>query len=208
MTTFYEARAVAALMADFDQPWAFCGGWAIDLFLDRRTRHHKDIDVAIARRDQVGLQAYLVARGWGLQIAHDGTLTDWSTAEYVELPRHGIWCRHLSADPDFLEVLLNEIDAETFRFRRDQTVTRPLDRAFIRAPSGLPILAPEIVLLYKSSSLDRTTGPTSELSCPPSTRHGAPGSGRHWPGRPCPTPGSPSSTRPLPDPTVSRTPAP
>jgi hypothetical protein len=33
-------------------------------------------------------------------------------------------------------------------------VTRPLDRAFIRAPSGLPILAPEIVLLYKSSSLE------------------------------------------------------
>jgi hypothetical protein len=51
-------------------------------------------------------------------------------------------------------VLLNEIDDQTFRFRRDQAVTCPLDQAFVRAASGLPILAPEIVLLYKSSSLE------------------------------------------------------
>ena len=51
-------------------------------------------------------------------------------------------------------MLLNEIDGQTFRFRRDPSITSPLERAFIRAPSGLPILAPEIALLYKSSSLD------------------------------------------------------
>ena len=41
-----------------------------------------------------------------------------------------------------------------FRFRRDPTVARSLDEAFIRAPGGLPILAPGIALLYKSSSLE------------------------------------------------------
>ena len=51
-------------------------------------------------------------------------------------------------------MLLNEIDGQTFRFRRDPSITSPLERAFIQAPSGLPILAPEIALLYKSSSLD------------------------------------------------------
>jgi hypothetical protein len=33
-------------------------------------------------------------------------------------------------------------------------VTLGLDKAFIRASSGLPILAPEIALLYKSRDLD------------------------------------------------------
>jgi hypothetical protein len=151
---FPEARAVTALLADFTRPWAFCGGWAIDLFLDRQTRAHKDVDIAVARRDQLRLQAYLAGRGWHLQIAHQGTLTDWQPGEYVELPRHGIWCQNPAAEPDFLEILLNEIDDGIFRFRRDPTVTRSLDEAFIRAPGGLPILAPEIALLYKSSSLE------------------------------------------------------
>ena len=51
-------------------------------------------------------------------------------------------------------MLLNEIDGQTFRFRRDPAITSPLERAFIRAPGGIPILAPEIVLLYKSGNLD------------------------------------------------------
>jgi hypothetical protein len=81
-------------------------------------------------------------------------MSDWPDGQYLELPRHGIWCRNPAALPDFLEVLLNEIDDQTFRFRRDQAVTRALDDAFVWAPDGLPILAPEIVLLYKSSSLE------------------------------------------------------
>ena len=152
--TLHDLRVIAALLADFSRPWVFCGGWAIDLFLDRQTRAHKDVDIAIARRDQLLMQMYLTGRGWRLQIAHQGTLTDWQTGEYVELPRHGIWCQHPTAEPDFLELLLNEIDDGMFRFRRDPTVTRSLDEAFIRAPGGLPILAPEIALLYKSSSLE------------------------------------------------------
>ena len=120
----------------------------------RETRAHKDIDIAIARRDQLLLQAYLVGRGWRLQVAHQGTLTDWQSGAYLELPRHGIWGRHPSFEPDFLEILLNEIEDSTFRFRRDPNVMRRLDAAFIRAPNGVPILAPEIALLYKSSSLE------------------------------------------------------
>jgi len=154
VSTRREIYAVAALLADFPRPWAFCGGWAIDLFLDRQTRAHKDIDVAVARRDQLEAQAYLTERGWRLQIAHQGTLTDWPPGEYLELPRHGIWGRHRSFEPDFLEVLLNEIEDGIFHFRRDQAIVCPLDQAFTRAPSGLSILAPEIALLYKSSSLE------------------------------------------------------
>ncbi len=151
---FRELQAIAAMLADLAVPWAFCGGWAIDLFLDRQTREHKDVDVAVARRDQLAVQAYLQERGWHLQVAHQGILPDWPPGEYLELPRHGIWGRHPTFRPDFLEVLLNEIEDDAFRFRRDRTITLPLTRAFLRAPGGLPILAPELALLYKSSSLD------------------------------------------------------
>jgi hypothetical protein len=106
------------------------------------------------------MQAYLAERGWHLHVAHGGVLTDWQPGEYLSLPRHGVWGRHPTAEPDFLEVLLNEIEdgpetgGPVFRFRRAPTITRPLSAAILRAPSGLPILAPELALLYKSSSLD------------------------------------------------------
>src|SRR3712207_5969706 len=96
--------AIAALMADFDWPWAFCGGWAIDLWLGRVTREHKDVDILVFRRDQRAVQSYLRARGWTLEIAHHGVLTPWAEGEFIELPRHGIWCKNPAHDPDFLEV--------------------------------------------------------------------------------------------------------
>ena len=153
-STFEPLHAIAGLLAEFDRPWAICGGWTLDLFLNRVTRPHKDIDVAIRRVDQLLIQEYLMARGWDLQIAHDDVLTPWAAGEWVELPRHGVWATHPSARPDFLELLLNEADDAVFRFRRDQRITLGIDQAFISAPIGLPILAPELALLYKSGHPD------------------------------------------------------
>ena len=33
-------------------PWFIAGGWAIDLFLGRKTREHADVDFALSRLDQ------------------------------------------------------------------------------------------------------------------------------------------------------------
>jgi hypothetical protein len=60
---FDRVRAVAALLAGLGCPWACGGGWALDHFLGRVTRTHKDIDVAILRRDPLMVQGYLHARG-------------------------------------------------------------------------------------------------------------------------------------------------
>lgn len=38
-----------------------------------------------------------------------------------------------------------------FRFRRNQSIRREREKMFFRTSSGLPVLAPEIVLLYKSN---------------------------------------------------------
>ena len=152
MTTFDEVRKVGALLRDLGCGWFVCGGWALDLFLGRVTRAHKDVDIAVARRDQLEAQAYLLRRGWRLEKAFGGRLSPWDEGEWLALPLHGVWCRNEAHDPAFFELLLNEIDDETFRFRRDTAVTLPRARMSFRSPSGLPVLAPEVVLLYKSNS--------------------------------------------------------
>lgn len=142
---------IAELMEDFRAPWGFCGGWAIDLFIGTNTRPHKDIDIAVLRRHQKDVYRHLMDRGWTLEKAQDGKLTPLAPNEFVELPVHGIWCKNIGFEPDFLEILLNEADKDYFYFRRDFSVTLEINKVFIQTPAGLPILTPEIVLLYKSN---------------------------------------------------------
>jgi hypothetical protein len=155
MTTpapFAVPHQIAALLADFVPRWGICGGWAIDLFLGRETRTHSDVDVAILRADQRALYAYLEPRGWTLERAVAGDLIPWMAHEYIELPVHTIWCKNPVATPDFLEILFNEAAGGVFLFRRDPAIRLPLSRAFTTSPGGLPVLAPEVALLYKSNA--------------------------------------------------------
>jgi hypothetical protein len=72
----------------------------------------------------------------------------------IELPQHTIWCRNADFTPDFVEILLNEGDETHFRFRRDPSIRLPRAKAFISTGAGVTLLAPEIVLLYKSNNLE------------------------------------------------------
>ena len=151
MSAFAEVQKVAALLRDMPCQWFVCGGWAIDLFLERVTRSHKDVDIAIARSDQFKVRAYLQQRGWQLEKAIDGQLLPWPDGERLAWPVHTVWCRNDAYEPDFIELLLNEIDEGQFRFRRDRSITRARERMCFKTSSGLAVLAPEIVLLYKSN---------------------------------------------------------
>ena len=64
----------------------------------------------------------------------------------LELPLHEI---HATSPIGTIEFLLNERRDDRWVYRRDARIERPLSRAIVRSSSG-PMLAPEIVLLYKS----------------------------------------------------------
>jgi hypothetical protein len=151
---FADPKRVGLLLAGLTRPWYVCGGWALDLFLQRVTRQHKDVDVAMARSDQATVQHYLRQRGWRLEKAVKGNLAPWEDGERLTLPVHGVWCRHDHYKPDFIELLFNEIDETHFRYRRDQSIEMKRDRMWFRTEQGLPVLAPEIVLLYKSTAAE------------------------------------------------------
>jgi hypothetical protein len=153
-TDFDDVIKATKLFKGYDRPWAVCGGWAIDLFLNRVTRPHKDVDFALLRRDQLIIQEYLLSRGWTLEKAVSGELVPWPKGEWIDLPIHTVWCRNPSESPDFIELLFNEVDEVNFYFRRDSSITLPLEKMIILSASRIPILAPEIVLLYKSKNVE------------------------------------------------------
>lgn len=136
----------AGLMRGYERRWWVGGGWAIDLFLGRTTRPHDDVDVVVPRDEQQLVHAHFA--GWDLQTAHEGRLTPWH-GERLELPIHVIWCRPDPCSPWHLELLLMEVATGRWRFRRDPRITLELDRIGL-VRDGIPYLAPEIPLLYKS----------------------------------------------------------
>ncbi|HEX6985107.1 MAG TPA: hypothetical protein VF170_07000 [Planctomycetaceae bacterium] len=143
-------RLVRPLMTGFGAPWGVAGGWAIDLFLGRMTRPHRDMELAIFRPDQSLLRRHLP--GWRFEKVVGGRREPWSSEEILSLPVHELHARSAAEPTCEVEFLLNERDADDWVFRRNPAVVLPLERAFLRSACGLPALAPEIVLLFKAKS--------------------------------------------------------
>jgi len=143
-----QPEDVAALLRGYARRWWIAGGWALDLFLGRQTREHADLDVVVLRDDQEALRAHF--RDWELHVAHDGVLEPWDGAR-LELPRHGLWARRAADAPWELDLLLMETREGEWVYRRDPAIALPLERAGL-VRGGIPFLAPELPLLYKSKA--------------------------------------------------------
>jgi hypothetical protein len=129
------------LLRDLDVPWWIAGGWSLDLFLGLELRPHKDLDVAVLRRDAGRLLDALP--GWELCAAHDGVLEPWDGAP-LPPDRHCLWARPRGVARWQLEFVLDDADGDTWRYRREPRVTRPL-ASLGPYGGGLP---PEVALLY------------------------------------------------------------
>jgi len=150
-SSFYGFSPVGAVAKEFDSfthPWFFSSGWALDLFLGRVTRVHHDVDVTIAWTTIQALRQHLNARGWSLVLPLDGRLEPWPPESPLE-PDIQI---HAHRDGTVIDLLLTEMDAETWAYRREPSLICAARQAFLRSKDGLPFLAPELVLLFKSKN--------------------------------------------------------
>ncbi|MDZ8236017.1 MAG: hypothetical protein RMZ69_02390 [Nostoc sp. ChiQUE01a] len=150
MESFSEVVKLSTLLNNFRQPWFVAGGWAIDLFIGDVTRVHKDIEIAIFRKDQSSLREYLF--GWEFTKVVNGKMESWNEAEWLELPIHEIHAHTKNTLFSELEILLDESSQSEWRFRRNLDIARPLSMIRLHSDIGLPFLAPEIVLLYKAKN--------------------------------------------------------
>lgn len=147
---FEKLLKTTEFLREFEADWFVAGGWAIDLFLERQTRPHADVDVAIFRKDQLALQKHLGE--WILKKAEKGVLSEWKQGEFLELPVHEIHCLNHRHEPQFFEILLNETNGENWIFRRNKNIAKPLAELFLTSNYGVKFLCPEAVLLYKAKN--------------------------------------------------------
>lgn len=144
-----EVAAVVEAFAGARFRWWIGGGRALDLFVGRSWRVHDDTDVGIARRDAGALHDLL--HGWDLHVAAAGRLRPWRGGELrAERDENNVWCRRDVGDAWMLDVTIGDGDADDWIFRRDPRVRVPWDRAVLTTSDGVPYLAPELQLLFKS----------------------------------------------------------
>ena len=145
----FDAVRLLQVMADFDAPWWVTGGWALDLWMERQTRSHQDLDIAILRGDQQKL--YRSLNQWELYYAApDHRLLPLRSDQQLQPPIHGVWVRWAHDAPWLCEFLLNEHEGAHWMYRENPAVRMPLADIGITASDNIPILVPEIVLLYKA----------------------------------------------------------
>lgn len=153
--TFRQVLTTGEVLVNLDKPWYVAGGWAIDLYLLECMRDHKDVDIAIFRRDQVAFQEYLIDRAWKLSryVGDSGALQTMAVSQHLELPDRGVHAEPPTGDLPEIDILLSETNDGHWWYHADPRITHPLRTIGFSSRLGLPILAPEIVLLFKARHL-------------------------------------------------------
>jgi hypothetical protein len=137
---------VGMLFASAGFPWWIAGGWAMDLFLERQSRHHDDIDIGVFRSDQVRLRVLL--SGWDVHVVCKGRRWEWN-GESLQPSINDLWIRRDRAQPWCMQVMLNDGGGDQWVDRRDNFMRMTRSEA-IHHDRQQPYLAPHIQLLFKA----------------------------------------------------------
>ncbi|RKT85331.1 Aminoglycoside-2''-adenylyltransferase [Saccharopolyspora antimicrobica] len=140
---------VHELFAALAAPWWLAGGYAVEQALGRSLREHGDIDVLVLRRDHLAVQQVL--RGWEWWAADPpGALRPWQSGEILPAEVCDVWCRPAADRPWRIQLMIDESDGECWTSRRNPRVRREVRSIGRTGASGIPYLAPEILLFYKA----------------------------------------------------------
>jgi hypothetical protein len=123
----------ARLLDGFSGPWWISGGWAIEAF----------------RRDLEKLRELFRGR-LDLWAAGSGTIRPLDDGRPRAPSWSGqIWLREDALAPWLLDVQLNPGGPRRWVFKRDRSISFPLEAATWVAPDGIRYLRPELVLAHK-----------------------------------------------------------
>lgn len=141
--------AVAHLLSDAPFDWWLTGGWALEL-VSGQSRPHDDVDVAFLLRDLPALRQWAADQRLHLWAPGPARLRPVLAGIRVEDDEEQFWLRRDAASPWLLDLLATPTDGDDWVFKKDERITRPLDEAMTHV-DGIPIVAPEIGLLFKAA---------------------------------------------------------
>lgn len=144
-----SVQEAVAIFSDAPFRWWISGGYALELHLGRVWRTHDDVDVGVCRVDTPAVFRWLA--DWDLWIATAGRLLPWN-GHLLEANQNtnNVWARSAPNAPWRFDLTVGSGTPDRWEYRRDTTIQRTWGAALLEAPDGIPYLAPEIQLLFKS----------------------------------------------------------
>lgn len=153
--------------------YAFCGGYALELFTKTKNRTHSDIDITLFAEDRKGIIDYILSKGWDVyeHLHEDDSLRRiTSSDDESALNCFYIWaikpdCSFFSIQPksgedniysfeildnqqrnfDFIDIIFNTQKDGEFICNSEKNISRRFDKAILY-DNGIPYLAPEVIL--------------------------------------------------------------
>ncbi|MFD7155704.1 nucleotidyltransferase domain-containing protein [Kribbella sp. NPDC059898] len=150
----HSLNAVHAYFAAYPGRYWIAGGWALDLFADRVRREHTDVDVLVLARDLDLVAATFTGPRPAVENPNTGAQRPWVPGETLT-PGPDVLAFPDDLFPSPVRIILAASDGDDWVYHRGRgTIREPLDDITLTR-DGIPYLAPEIALLFKSRS-DRT----------------------------------------------------
>ena len=118
----WRPEEAAAQLAGVGIDWCVVGGWSIDLWLERETRKHDDLEIAILRGDFAAIRRHL--RAFDLHSVGDGEVRKLAPDETPPADKHQNWVLDSAANEWRMDIMMEHGDARTWVFRRDPSITR------------------------------------------------------------------------------------
>ena len=128
--------------------WWVVGGWSVELG-GGVPRVHADIEVSVARRDLAAVRRWLHPRHvWDV---HGGALR-YLAPDDPEPPEdhEQRWVRRDGFSPWVLDLLITPVEGDTWVYKRDHRIRRPLAEVIRHSADGIPHQRPELALLFKA----------------------------------------------------------
>ena len=167
------------LLQGQDFSYAICGGFALDLFLGYESRTHGDIDILAFWEDRETIITFMQSKGYCVfEMLGGGKVHRITEIRMQEKLRKNIFCctedcelvrlydteeqdvywfdfQHTGLTKlNYIEFLFNEKTEDEFVYVRDSRIRRDFWKAILEK-DGIPYLAPELCLLFKSTDIER-----------------------------------------------------
>jgi hypothetical protein len=134
-------------------PWAVAGGWALDLWLGRTTREHEDLEITVPAASFPEIQARLESLDLELFDNHNGDVIALAPGRAPRLEGFQVWVADPAVQGWRMDVFREPGDAETWIYRRTGELSAARAWTTGRSATGIPFVAPQIVLLFKAKAM-------------------------------------------------------
>ncbi|MDJ0952499.1 MAG: hypothetical protein QNJ81_02350 [Acidimicrobiia bacterium] len=139
---------VLSHMAGAPFRWWLSGGHALEMHVGHSWREHEDTDLGLVRGEVDVVFEWFA--GWSLAVAARGTVSEWDGRPLAD-GENNIWARR--RDEWEIDLTIGDGTDDEWVYRRDPTVRRPWRNAVLYNRDGVPYLAPDVQLLFKSKAV-------------------------------------------------------